>query len=99
MIDWVAKTHQRLLQVLPINDSTSTHTWTDSYPYSCISVFALHPQYCDLRQLPAIDDKVEADRFEMLREELNALPQIDYERVNNAKIPANVVQAGRQEGS
>ena len=86
MIDWVAKTHQRLLQVLPINDSTSTHTWTDSYPYSCISVFALHPQYCDIRQLPAIDDKVEADRFEMLREELNALPQIDYERVNNAKI-------------
>lgn len=86
MIDWVAKTHQRLLQVLPINDSTSTHTWTDSYPYSCISVFALHPQYCDLRQLPAIDDKVEADRFEMLREELNALPQVDYERVNNAKI-------------
>ena len=86
MIDWVANTHQRLLQVLPINDSTSTHTWTDSYPYSCISVFALHPQYCDIRQLPAIDDKVEADRFEMLREELNALPQIDYERVNNAKI-------------
>ena len=86
MIDWVAQTHQRLLQLLPINDSTSTHTWTDSYPYSCISVFALHPQYCDLRQLPAIEDKVEADRFEMLREELNGLPQIDYERVNNAKI-------------
>lgn len=85
MIDWVAKTHQRLLQVLPINDSTSTHTWTDSYPYSCISIFALHPQYVDLRQLPSLNDKLEADRFEMLREELNALPQIDYERVNNAK--------------
>ena len=84
-IDWVAQTHQRLLQVLPINDSTSTHTWTDSYPYSCISIFALHPQFCDLRQLPALKDKVEADRFEMLREELNGLPQIDYERVNNAK--------------
>ena len=50
------------------------------------SIYALHPQYCDLRQLPAIKDKLEADRFEMLREELNALPQIDYERVNNAKI-------------
>jgi 4-alpha-glucanotransferase len=86
MIDWVAKTHQRLLQVLPINDSTSTHTWTDSYPYSCISIFALHPQYADLRQLPALSDKLEADRFEVLREELNALPQIDYERVNNAKL-------------
>ena len=85
MIDWVAQTHQRVLQVLPINDSTSTHTWTDSYPYSCISIFALHPQFCDLRQLPALKDKVEADRFEMLREELNGLPQIDYERVNNAK--------------
>lgn len=85
MIDWVAQTHQRLLQVLPINDSTSTHTWTDSYPYSCISIFALHPQFCDLRQLPALKDKVEADRFEMLREELNGLPQVDYERVNNAK--------------
>lgn len=85
MIDWVAQTHQRLLQVLPINDSTSTHTWTDSYPYSCISIFALHPQFCDLRQLPALKDKVEADRFEMLRKELNGLPQVDYERVNNAK--------------
>ena len=85
MIDWVAQTHQRVLQVLPINDSTSTHTWTDAYPYSCISIFALHPQFCDLRQLPALKDKVEADRFEMLREELNGLPQIDYERVNNAK--------------
>ncbi len=85
MIDWVAQTHQRLLQVLPINDSTSTHTWTDSYPYSCISIFALHPQYCDLRQLPALKDKVEADRFEVLREELNGLSQVDYERVNKAK--------------
>ena len=86
MIDWVAKTHQRLLQVLPINDTTSTHTWTDSYPYSCISIFALHPQYADLRQLPRLADKVEADRFEVLREELNALPKIDYERVNDAKV-------------
>ena len=85
MIDWVAQTHQRLLQVLPINDSTSTHTWTDSYPYSCISIFALHPQYADLRQLPAINDKLEAERFEALRQELNSLSQIDYERVNNAK--------------
>ena len=96
MIDWVAKTHQRLLQVLPINDSTSTHTWTDSYPYSCISIFALHPQYADLRQLPALSDKLEADRFEVLREELNALPQIDYERVNNAKLSISVCCLSRR---
>ena len=86
MIDWVAEMHQKVLQVLPINDTTSTHTWTDSYPYSCISIFAIHPQFADLRQLPAVADKEKVAAFEALREELNQLPQIDYERVNNAKI-------------
>ena len=86
MIDWVTKTKQRVLQILPINDTTITHTWTDSYPYSCISIFALHPQYADLNQLPKIADKALADEMEQLRQELNALPQIDYERVNDAKV-------------
>lgn len=85
MIDWVAYTKQRLLQVLPINDTTITHTWTDSYPYSCISIFALHPQYADFRQLPPLADTAEAERMEQLRKELNALPQIDYERMTAAK--------------
>ncbi|MBP5387960.1 MAG: 4-alpha-glucanotransferase [Prevotella sp.] len=86
MVDWVARTGQRLLQILPINDTTTTHTWTDSYPYSCISIFALHPQYADLTALPAIKDEALRAEMEQLRTELNALPQIDYERVNNAKI-------------
>ena len=85
MVDWVAGCGQRLLQILPINDTTNTHTWTDSYPYSCISIFALHPQYVDLTALPALKDPRKAAEFEQLRQELNALPQIDYERVNNAK--------------
>ena len=85
MIDWVAETNQRVLQVLPINDTTSTHTWTDSYPYSAISIFALHPQFADFRQLPEIKDKKKAREMEVLRKELNELKQIDYERVNNTK--------------
>lgn len=85
MVDWVASTQQRVLQVLPVNDTTTTHTWTDSYPYSCISIFALHPQYADLNALPPIADEEKRAEFEALRGELNALPQIDYERVNNAK--------------
>ncbi|MGN0215089.1 MAG: 4-alpha-glucanotransferase, partial [Prevotella sp.] len=85
MVDWVAQTRQRVLQVLPINDTTTTHTWTDSYPYSCISIFALHPQYADLRSLPQLANKADRERFEKIRQELNALPQIDYEKVNNAK--------------
>ena len=85
MIDWVRLTGQRVLQVLPINDTTTTHTWTDSYPYSCISIFALHPQYADLSSLPPIADEASRNRLETLRQELNALPKIDYERVNDAK--------------
>lgn len=85
MVDWISKTQQRVLQLLPINDTTTTHTWTDSYPYSCISIFALHLQYVDLNALPPIEDEAERQRFEALRQELNALPRIDYERVNNAK--------------
>lgn len=85
MIDWVALTRQRVLQVLPINDTTQTHTWTDSYPYSCISIFAIHPQYVDLSALPPLADKKARIAYEQLRSELNDLPQIDYERVQEAK--------------
>ncbi len=86
MIDWCDKTRQRILQVLPINDTNMTGTWQDSYPYNSISIYALHPQYCDLRQLPAIKDEARRAEFEALRQELNALPQIDYERMFRAKI-------------
>ena len=86
MVDWCAKTKQRVLQVLPINDTNMTYTWQDSYPYNSISIYALHPQYTDFRQLPALKDEALKTKFEALRQELNALPQIDYERMNNAKL-------------
>jgi len=86
MIDWVAKTNQRILQVLPINDTNMTGTWQDSYPYNSISIYALHPQYTDFRQLPELKDKEKREQFEALRQELNALPQIDYERMFAAKM-------------
>ena len=86
MINLVYATGQRVLQILPVNDTTTTHSWQDSYPYSCISIFAIHPQYVDLRQLPALTNAKQRNDFEALREQLNALPQIDYEQVNAAKI-------------
>ena len=86
MINLVYATGQRVLQILPVNDTTTTHSWQDSYPYSCISIFAIHPQYVDLRQLPALTNAKQRNDFEALREQLNALPQIDYEQVNTAKI-------------
>ena len=86
MIDWCARTKQRILQVLPINDTTITHTWQDSYPYNSISIYALHPQYTDFRQLPALKDEKKREEYETLRKELNAMTQIDYERMMTAKM-------------
>ena len=98
MIDWCAKTRQRVLQVLPINDTNMTYTWQDSYPYNSISIYALHPQYTDFRQLPQLKDKERKAYYDALQKELNAQPQIDYERMNNAKL-AYLRELFAQEGS
>ena len=82
MVDWAASTGQSFLQLLPINDTTMLHTWEDSYPYNPNSTFALHPQFLNL---PAVGVKVD-DEYKALQAELNALDQIDYERVNAEKL-------------
>ena len=82
MVDWAASTGQSFLQLLPINDTTMLHTWEDSYPYNPNSTFALHPQFLNL---PAVGVKVD-EAYKALQSELNALDQIDYERVNNTKL-------------
>ena len=85
LIDWAVSTHQQAIQILPINDTTITNTWMDSYPYNSISIYAFHPMYIDLRQLGKLKDKEALTFYEEKRKELNALPQIDYEAVNNTK--------------
>ncbi len=85
MVDWAVRTGQKFLQILPINDTTMTHTWTDSYPYNANSTFALHPMYLRLSELGLLNDEGRRRYYEDLRHELNALPTVDYERVNNAK--------------
>jgi 4-alpha-glucanotransferase len=85
MVDWAAKTNQRFIQVLPINDTTMTHTWTDSYPYNANSTFALHPMYLRLSELGKLKDGARQAYYDHLAKELNALEEIDYERVNEAK--------------
>lgn len=85
MIDWAASTGQKMIQLLPINDTTMSHTWTDSYPYNAISCFALHPMYLRLQEMGQLADRQEQSRFDSLARELNNLPEVDYERVNAAK--------------
>ncbi|RYG32260.1 MAG: 4-alpha-glucanotransferase, partial [Chitinophagaceae bacterium] len=48
LVDWANETNLKLIQILPVNDTTATHTWVDSYPYAAISAFALHPLYINL---------------------------------------------------
>ena len=45
LVDWAVEAGQSVIQLLPINDTTMTHTWQDSYPYNAVSSFALHPQF------------------------------------------------------
>lgn len=85
MIDWAVLTGQRFLQILPINDTTMTNTWEDSYPYNANSTFALHPMYLRVQDLGVIADAEKREQFESLRKELNALPEVDYERATRAK--------------
>ena len=85
MVDWAAATGQSIIQILPINDTTMTGTWQDSYPYNANSTFALHPQFLHLEHVGVLKDKEAMARFEALGKELNALPMVDYERVNDAK--------------
>lgn len=85
MIDWAVSTDQKIVQILPINDTTITRTWTDSYPYNSISIYAFHPVYTDLNQLPPLKNKQTAARFEKKREKLNTLPHIDFEEVTQHK--------------
>ena len=85
MVDWAVATGQKFLQILPINDTTMTGTWTDSYPYNANSTFALHPMYLRLQEVGTLATPARREHYEAIRQELNSLPEIDYERVNRAK--------------
>ena len=77
-VDWMERTGQCVLQILPINDTTRSGSWDDSYPYNPVSAFALHPIYIHLPAVGATPDPGEM-------QELNALPELDYPRVMELK--------------
>lgn len=85
MVDWAVATQQKALQILPINDTTITGTWVDSYPYNSISIYAFHPMYVDLREVPKLKNASQQAQFDKEFRELNALPQVEYDRVNKLK--------------
>ena len=85
MVDWAALTDQKIIQVLPINDTTMTRTWQDSYPYNANSIFALHPQFISPLAVGSLKDAKLQKSLVAEGKRLNALDQIDYEAVNNLK--------------
>ena len=85
LADWAHGVGLKLIQILPINDTTSSHDWTDSYPYSAISVFALHPLYLRIDDLSYVMPASFAQELKSTRDQLNALEQVDYEAVMRAK--------------
>jgi 4-alpha-glucanotransferase len=81
IVDWVKLTGQKIIQTLPVNDTTMTHTWTDSYPYNAISIYALHPLYLNINALEELKDRKKNEFYKKKQVELNALPAVDYEQV------------------
>ena len=86
LVDWSNQVGLKLVQILPINDTSATFTWVDSYPYAAISVFALHPIYLDLEVLPGFNAAVDQESYRTIQQSLNALPEVDYEAVLKHKL-------------
>ncbi len=86
LVDWSKQVGLKMVQILPINDTIATSTWTDSYPYASISVFALHPLYLNLNALNGFEKIIDQKQFEKDRIKLNELDVVDYEKTMRLKL-------------
>ena len=86
LVDWAVATGMKVIQILPVNDTTAARSWSDSYPYNIVSAFALHPQYLDLHALGPLRNKKYMTVFLRQQNELNAMNYTDYEAVQRVKF-------------
>ena len=97
MADWAAKTAMSVIQLLPVNDTTTDGSRRDSYPYNAISAFALNPlylspddaakhgtEYADASAVTSI--KSLRARFVRRGKRLNEKDAVDYEATIKLKI-------------
>ena len=89
LVDWAHKTGIKLIQILPVNDTSATHSWMDSYPYGAISAFALHPLYLNLEEMAGKKNAAFIKSLNKIQKQLNALPDLDYETVMQTKSAAS----------
>ncbi len=85
LVDWAQSVGMKMIQLLPVNDTTSTHTWMDSYPYAPVSVFALHPIYINIGQVAGSKYASIWKPYSKEQQALNALDSVDYESVVQLK--------------
>ncbi len=89
MVDWAVLTGLKVIQMLPVNDTTKSRDWMDSSPYNAVSCHALHPHYVDLEAAGVLSDKAKMTVYHRQRLELNAFSHSDYcavDRVKNAYL-------------
>jgi 4-alpha-glucanotransferase len=86
LVAWAKITGLRMIQLLPVNDTHVTGTWVDSYPYSAISAFALHPLYLNLEEAAGDAHSHLLVGYAEERARLNALQDVDYEAVMRYKL-------------
>lgn len=84
LVDWAVRCKLKLVQLLPVNDTTLTNTWDDSYPYRCTSVFALNPIYLNLEQI-GINNTKFAKEYQSIKVNCNELNTIDFPTVQSQK--------------
>ncbi|KAG2638904.1 hypothetical protein PVAP13_2NG623200 [Panicum virgatum] len=85
LVDWAVNSGFHLVQLLPINDTSVNGMWWDSYPYSSLSVFALHPLYL---RVQALSDAIPADVKEEIQQAKKQLDKkdVDYEATLSSKL-------------
>ncbi|MEI2737355.1 MAG: 4-alpha-glucanotransferase [Chitinophagaceae bacterium] len=86
LVDWAKATGLKLIQLLPVNDTMSNFDWTDSYPYSAVSAFALHPLYVNLAKVAGKEYANQLSSLKVKQKQLNELNVVDYEEVMKFKF-------------
>jgi 4-alpha-glucanotransferase len=86
LADWAKETGLKLIQLLPVNDTSATFTWKDSYPYAAISAFALHPIYINLQKVAGKKGLQKVKSLTNMQKALNALPEVEYDEVIHIKL-------------
>lgn len=88
LVDWAKQAGLKLLQFLPVNDTTATYTAKDSYPYASISAFALHPIYINLDEVAGAQHASIVRSLNKKKKSLDEKADLDYEPVIKFKVSA-----------